>query len=63
MDHSQFVREPGEKVQLEQLDPSTSGEFGSEEAAKQLRSLHSEYPRPDPEQSEQLARAREILEQ
>lgn len=63
MDHSQFVREPGKRIHLQDIAPSTGGEFSSEEAAKQLRSLHSEYPRPDPEQSEQLARAREILEQ
>lgn len=31
--------------------------------AAKLRSLHAEYPSPDPEQSEQIARAREILEQ
>ncbi len=34
MKYGQFLREPGEKVQLEQLDPSTSGEFGSEHAAE-----------------------------
>jgi polyphosphate kinase 2 (PPK2 family) len=31
--------------------------------AAKLRSLHSEYPSPDPEQSGEIARAREILEQ
>lgn len=34
MDHSQFMRAPGEQIQFEQVDSGSTGDFGSEQAAE-----------------------------